>query len=51
MRNVLGVINLVNERPILKELTHHRCLASLPFGGRYRMIDFTMSNFMNSLNK
>lgn len=47
MRNVLGVINLVNERPILKELTHHRCLASVPFGGRYRMIDFTMSNFMN----
>ena len=47
MRNVLGVINLVNERPILKELTHHRCLASIPFGGRYRMIDFTMSNFMN----
>ncbi|SDM58819.1 glucose-1-phosphate adenylyltransferase [Psychrobacillus sp. OK028] len=47
MKNVLGVINLVNERPILKELTHHRCLASIPFGGRYRMIDFTMSNFMN----
>lgn len=47
MRNVLGVINLVNEKPILKELTHHRCLASVPFGGRYRMIDFTMSNFMN----
>lgn len=47
MRNVLGVINLVNEKSILKELTHHRCLASLPFGGRYRMIDFTMSNFMN----
>lgn len=47
MRNVLGVINLVNERPILKDLTHHRCLASVPFGGRYRMIDFTMSNFMN----
>lgn len=47
MSNVLGVINLVNERPILKELTHHRCLASVPFGGRYRMIDFTMSNFMN----
>lgn len=47
MRNVLGVINLVNERPILKELTHHRCLASIPFGGRYRMIDFSMSNFMN----
>jgi len=47
MNNVLGVINLVNERPILKELTQHRCLASVPFGGRYRMIDFTMSNFMN----
>lgn len=47
MNNVLGVINLVNEKPILKELTQHRCLASVPFGGRYRMIDFTMSNFMN----
>ncbi len=48
MKNVLGVINLVNDKPFLKELTKHRCLASVPFAGRYRLIDFTLSNFIHS---
>lgn len=48
MTNVLGVINLINEKPILKELTLHRCLASVPFGGRYRFIDFVLSNFIHA---
>lgn len=30
------------------ELTRHRTLASLPFGGRYRLIDFVLSNMSNS---
>ncbi len=30
------------------ELTNKRTMASLPFGGRYRQIDFTLSNFANS---
>ena len=29
-------------------LTELRCLGSLPFGARYRMVDFTLSNFINS---
>ncbi len=48
MDKILGVINLVNEASFLKELTAHRCLASVPFGGRYRLIDFTLTNFINA---
>lgn len=32
----------------LGELTNHRTVASLPFGGRYRQIDFVLSNLSNS---
>ncbi len=48
LKNVIGVINLVNEKQYLKELTSHRCLSAVPFGGRYRLIDFTMSNFIHA---
>ena len=30
------------------DLTKQRTLASVPFGGRYRMIDFPLSNMVNS---
>lgn len=32
----------------LKELTANRSIASLPFGGRYRLIDFTLSSLVNA---
>ncbi|HBQ64498.1 MAG TPA: glucose-1-phosphate adenylyltransferase subunit GlgD [Clostridiales bacterium] len=32
----------------LKELTEMRTFASVPFGGRYRLIDFVLSNMVNS---
>lgn len=48
MKNVMGVINLVNELDDLEELTYGRCAASVPFGGRYRLIDFIMSSMVNS---
>lgn len=32
----------------LGELTNHRTVASLPFGGRYRQIDFALSDMSNS---
>ena len=32
----------------LGELINHRTVASLPFGGRYRQIDFALSNMSNS---
>jgi glucose-1-phosphate adenylyltransferase len=48
MDQVIGVINLVNEPNFLKGLTHHRCFASVPFGGRYRLIDFTLSSLIHA---
>lgn len=48
MQNMMGVINLINEKDQLEILTKHRCLASVPFGGRYRLIDFVLSCLVNS---
>ena len=40
--NVMGII-FTNDAS-LGELTHKRTMASLPFGGRYRQVDFALSN-------
>jgi len=48
MKRIMGVINLINEPDRLEELTLGRCLASVPFGGRYRLVDFPLSNMVNS---
>ncbi|RMF61731.1 MAG: glucose-1-phosphate adenylyltransferase, partial [Calditrichaeota bacterium] len=32
----------------LSILAHHRAKPAVPFGGMYRIIDFTLSNAMNS---
>jgi glucose-1-phosphate adenylyltransferase len=48
MKRIMGVINLINEPDRLEELTFNRCIASVPFGGRYRLIDFPLSNMINS---
>lgn len=50
--NVLGLIfsNVHEEK--LRELTEPRTMGSVPFGGRYRLIDFPLSNMVNSgINK
>lgn len=48
VRQIMGVVNLIHEPDHLEELTFHRCVASVPFAGRYRLIDFTLSNMVNS---
>ena len=45
---MMGVINLIHEPDELDALTANRCLATVPFGGRYRLIDFTLSSMVNS---
>ncbi|WP_442852986.1 sugar phosphate nucleotidyltransferase [Bacillus sp. UNC41MFS5] len=45
---MLGIINATNEFDTFKNLTAHRSLASLPFAGRYRLVDFMLSNMVNS---
>lgn len=46
MKGFVGVINLDHELDQLNELTYFRCGAAVPFGGRYRLIDFALSNMM-----
>lgn len=48
MKDVLGIINVKIQDDILSELTDFRCIASVPFGGRYRLIDFILSSMANS---
>lgn len=45
--NVMGIIFANNATP-LGDLTDKRTMASLPFGGRYRQVDFHLSNMMNA---
>lgn len=47
MRDLMGIINLAESTEGLGELTQHRTLGAVPFGGRYRLIDFTLSNMVN----
>lgn len=44
----MGIITTTKSEDLLKEITQPRCMSSVPFGGRYRMIDFTLSNMVNS---
>lgn len=45
---ILGLINLVESDFQMKSLTDHRPVASIPFGGRYRIIDFVLSNMSSA---
>ncbi|MDZ5472632.1 sugar phosphate nucleotidyltransferase [Bacillus sp. 31A1R] len=45
---LLGVIDATTYHEDLEELILHRSLAAVPFGGRYRLIDFILSNMVNS---
>lgn len=50
--NVMGILfsNVHDDR--IRELTENRTFGSVPFGGRYRLIDFPLSNMVNSgINK
>ncbi|MDF2904722.1 MAG: glgD [Herbinix sp.] len=48
MRDTMGIIYTGDSNVSLQELTLRRSVAALPFGGRYRIIDFTLSNMINS---
>lgn len=48
MLDYMGIINLNDREDNIKELTYHRPIASIPIAGRYRMIDFALSNLVNA---
>ena len=50
--DVLGIIYSNAYDAVLNELTNARTMGSVPFGGRYRLIDFALSNLVNcGINK
>lgn len=48
MSNVLGLIFANMHEQCLPELTKARAMASVPFGCKYRLIDFPLSSMVNS---
>lgn len=48
MRSILGINFSYSDNTNLRELTRIRTLASLPIGGKYRIIDFVLSSFVNA---
>ena len=46
-QQMLGLINLQDSR-VLPDLNETRPLATMPIGGKYRLIDFTLSNMVNA---
>jgi len=47
-KTMLGVIFAENPEAKMGELTQYRSLAAVPVGGKYRVIDFILSNMVNS---
>jgi len=48
MKNIHGIIYAYNSFPELRDLGTHRTGASLPFCGRYRLIDIALSSMQNA---
>ena len=46
--NVLGIIFANADDRCIPEFTGIRSMASVPFGGGYRLIDFTLSNMVSA---
>jgi glucose-1-phosphate adenylyltransferase len=45
---MLGVIDATTYKKEMSDLTFNRSIAAVPFAGRYRLIDFVLSNMVNS---
>ena len=47
MRTMGLIFSSINERNV-PELTAARSMASVPFGGRYRLVDFLLSDMVSA---
>ncbi|MGN1399615.1 MAG: glucose-1-phosphate adenylyltransferase subunit GlgD [Erysipelotrichaceae bacterium] len=48
MANILGIVNFENDDVIVEGLSEFRTIPAISFLGRYRVIDFVLSNMVNS---
>lgn len=46
--SIAGIIFTNVHDELMENFTAHRSMASIPFGGRYRLIDFPLSNLVNA---
>ena len=44
----MGIVDLQEKKGLIRELADQRAVESIPFAGRYRLIDFALSSMMNS---
>ena len=47
-RDAFGLIYTGESNMQLRELTYSRSIAAVPYGGRYRCIDFLLSSMVNT---
>ncbi len=45
---MMGIVFGNTNDKLLGDMTNERAISSIPFGGRYRIIDFTLSNLVNA---
>lgn len=48
LSKTLGIVFSNMHDTMMGKLTENRTMASVPFGGRYRLVDFVLSNMINS---
>lgn len=48
MNQVMGIIHHAKRKESLEALVHTRSIEVVPFGGRYHLIDFALSNMVNT---
>ena len=47
-KDYMAIFNLAEDESDIKALTAKRSIASVPIGSRFRVIDFMLSNMVNS---
>lgn len=48
LKDYMGILNLNEKEDNILNLTRNRTVASVPLAGRYRVVDFVLSNMVNS---
>lgn len=48
LRDYVGILSATENRENLRRLAAHRVVASIPLGGKYRVVDFMLSNMSNA---
>lgn len=48
LRDYIGILDLNEKEDMIKNLTRSRTVASIPIYGRYRVVDFVLSNMVNA---